>query len=193
MQPYKKLYTYWFALIIYDCEMEFTSRWIKSWKLKDQMDGAARSGKQNIIEGSEDMCVSLKSAIKLTGVAKGSLEELIGDIEDFLRQRKLAKWDKNDPRVLAFRIRNAQLTRALSELSVKNNEREIERLLATVKLPEDPEEAANFLLTLCHQATLLIHRQVESLKLKHQKEGGLSEELYRKRVEYRESQVSQDS
>ncbi len=55
----------------------------------------------------------------------------------------------------------------------------------TVELPEDPCEAANFLLTFCHQETLLLHRQIESLKLKHQKEGGLAEELYRKRKEYR--------
>ncbi|HBR79592.1 MAG: hypothetical protein UR66_C0012G0021 [Candidatus Moranbacteria bacterium GW2011_GWE1_35_17] len=185
MQPYKKLYTYWFSVIIYDLEVEFTNKWIKSWKLKEQMDGAARSGKQNIAEGSDDMSVSLKVAINLTGIAKGSLEELTGDLEDFLRQRKLSKWDKNDPRVLAMRARSAQWVRTLSDLSCLDKEKEIEELLKTIELPEQDEEAANFLLTLCHQATLLLHRQVEALKLKHQKEGGLSEELYRKRKEYR--------
>jgi len=185
MQPYKKLYTYWFSVIIYDREVEFAEKWIKSWKLKEQMDGAARSGKQNIVEGSDDMDVSLKVAINLTGIAKGSLEELTGDLEDFLRQRKLDKWDKNDPRVLLLRAKSAQLVRNLSDLSVLSKEREAEELLKTIELPEQSEEAANFLLTLCHQATLLLHRQVEALKLKHQKEGGLSEELHRKRREYR--------
>jgi len=178
MQPYKKLYTYWFSVIIYDREVEFVEKWIKSWKLKEQMDGAARSGKQNIVEGSDDMSVSLKVAINLTGIAKGSLEELTGDLEDFLRQRKMKMWDKNDPRVLAMRARSAELVRNLSNLG---NLEELE----TLPLPEDPEEAANFLLTLCHQATLLLHRQVEGLKEKHKREGGLSEELYRKRKDFR--------
>lgn len=178
MQSYKKLYTYWFSVIIYDREVEFAEKWIKSWKLKEQMTGAARSGKQNIVEGSDDMCVSLKIAISLTGTSKGSIEELIGDLEDFLRQRKLSKWNKNDPRVLKLRAQSATLVRNLSD------SRNL-KLLEQLPLPEQPEEAANFLLTLCHQASLLLHRQVESLKLKHQKEGGLSEELYRKRKEYR--------
>lgn len=185
MQPYKKLYTYWFSVIIYDRTVEFTSKWIKSWKLKEQMDGAGRSGKQNIVEGSDDMSVSLKVAINLTGIAKGSLEELTGDLEDFLRQRKLKKWDKNDPRVLEMRAKSSQWIRNLSNSSILEEEAKIEELLRSISLPEDPEEAANFLLTLCHQATLLLHRQVEGLKKKHEKEGGLSEELYRKRKEYR--------
>jgi restriction system protein len=137
------------------------------------------------VEGSDDMSVSLKVAINLTGIAKGSLEELTGDLEDFLRQRKLAQWDKNDPRVLALRAKFATLVRNLSDLSRLREEAETTRLLQEIQLPEDPGEASNFILTLCHQATLLLHRQVESLKLKHQKEGGLSEELYRKRKDYR--------
>lgn len=185
MQPYKKLYTYWFSVVIYDLTVEFCEKWIKSWKLKEQMNGAARSGKQNIVEGSDDMSVSMKIAISLTGTSKGSLEELTGDLEDFLRQRKLEKWDKNDSRVLEMRAWSSALIRNLSNLSCLKKERETEELLRTIKLPEDLETAANFLLTLCHQATLLLHRQIESLKLKHQKEGGLTEELYRKRKEYR--------
>lgn len=184
-QPYKKLYTYWFSVIIYDLTYEFCQGWIQSWKLKEQMTGAARSGKQNIVEGSDDMEVSLKIAISLTGTAKGSIEELIGDYEDFLRQRKLSKWDKNDPRVLKIRARSSEWIRHLSDLSILKKEREIEEILRGIVLPEDPEVAANFLLTLCHQASLLLHRQIESLKEKHKREGGLSEELYRKRKEYR--------
>lgn len=178
MQPYKKLFTYWFSVIIYDRTVEFCDLWIRSWKLKEQMNGAARSGKQNIVEGSDNLTTSIKVAIKLTGIAKSSLEELIGDLEDFLRQRNLSQWNKYDLRVSQLRAQSAMLVRNLSNL----------RNLETLKglpLPDDPEEAANFLLTLCHQATFLLHRQVESLKQKHMQEGGLTEELYRKRKEFR--------
>jgi restriction system protein len=177
-QPYKKLFTFWFSVLIYDRAVEFCEKWIKSWKLKEQMEGAARSGKQNIVEGSDNLTTSLKVAIKLTGIAKSSIEELIGDLEDFLRQRKLAQWSKDDPRVRALRAQSATLVRNLSNL------RDL-RLLDELPLPEQKEEAANFLLTLCHQATFLLDRQVTSLKEKHEKEGGLTEELYRKRIEYR--------
>jgi len=102
MQPYKKLYTYWFSVIIYDQVVEFCERWVPSYKLKEQMVGAARAGKQNIVEGSDGMSTSLKIGIKLSGVAKMSLEELIGDLEDYLRQKKLDMWHKNDKRVQGF-------------------------------------------------------------------------------------------
>jgi restriction system protein len=180
MQPYKKLFTYWFSVIIYDRTVEFCEREIRSWKLKEQMNGAARSGKQNIVEGSDNLTTSLKVCIKLTGIAKSSIEELIGDLEDFLRQRKLAQWNKNDPRVIELRTRNATAVRNLSSLG---SLQELEKL----PLPQFQEDAANFLLTLCHQATFLLNRQVEALKLKHQKEGGLTEELYRKRIEFRKN------
>lgn len=177
MQPYKKLYTYWFSVLIYDRTVEFCDLWMKSWKLKEQMTGAARSGKQNIIEGSDNMSTSLKVAIKLTGIAKGSLEELIGDLEDFLRQRGLAQWEKNDPRVLKLRAQSAILVRNLSNL------RDLKEL-KNFPLPQDREEAANFLLTLCHQATFLLDRQVKALEEKHKKEGGFSEKLYWERKRF---------
>ena len=178
MQPYKKLFTFWFSVVIYDHTVEFCERWIKSYKLKEQMTGAARSGKQNIVEGSDDMGISLKVAIKLTGISKGSLEELIGDLEDFLRQNKLVEWGKNDARTRRFRAQSSKLIEYLSEK--KNIE-----ILKNVKLPKDPERAANWLLTLCHQATYLLHKQIEALKNKHMKEGGFTENLYNKRKEYR--------
>lgn len=178
MQPYKKLFTYWFSVLIYDRTVEFCEKWIKSWKLKEQMEGAARSGKQNIVEGSDNLTTSLKIAIKLTGIAKSSIEELIGDLEDFLRQRGLKQWSKDDPRVLAWRAKSAKLVRNLSHLRDLGD-------LRRLPLPAEAEEAANFLLTLCHQATYLLDRQVQALKEKHMKEGGLTEELYRKRTNYR--------
>lgn len=172
---YTKLYTYWFSVIIYDLTVIFCRRWITSYKLSEQMTGAARSGKQNIVEGSEDMKTSLKTAIKLTNIAKGSLEELQADYEDFLRQRDLAQWDKNEPRVLKHRADYARLVRNLSNLRT---------LRGQLVLPKDQEPAANLLLTLCHQATFLLNRQVESLIKKHAREGGFTEKLYYARKNY---------
>ncbi|MFC1600555.1 four helix bundle protein [Patescibacteria group bacterium] len=175
MQPYKKLFTYWFALIIYDLTVDFTKRNIKSYKLREQMDGAARSGKQNIVEGSEGMQTSLKSAIKLTGVAKASFEELIGDLEDFLRQRNLERWSKNDQRVVKFRGKSAKLVKQLAS-SYKDESlvRNLSSLSNLRKLFEfsNSEEEANLLLTLCHQETFLLNRQVLSIEKKHKTEGG---------------------
>lgn len=181
--PYKKLFTYWFSVLVYDLTVQFCQRWISSWKLKEQMLGAARSGKQNIVEGAENMQTSLKIAINLTGVAKGSIEELIGDLEDFVRQNNLRLWDKTDPRTQLLRHKAAELVRNLSNLRDLSYLRNLQE--ENFALPTNSEEASNLLLTLCHQATYLLHRQVEALKEKHMREGGLSEELYRKRVEYR--------
>lgn len=172
---YKKLFTYWFAVIIYDLTVKFTIKYIRSYKLKDQMEGAARSGKQNIVEGSDRLRTSIKTGIRLTDVAKASLEELTGDYEDFLRQRNLATWEKNDPRVKEIRNRSSNFVRNLSLLGEMKKE---------LKLPKEPEKIGNLMLTLCHQATYLLNKQVEALENKHLKEGGYSEKLYNKRKEY---------
>jgi len=110
---YTKLLTYWYSVIIYDRTVEFCGGWIKSWKLSEQMTGAARSGKQNIVEGSEAFVTSLKSVIKLTNIARASVEELIGDLEDFLRQKGSVSWSAEDPRIIEFRKRNTHVTGCL--------------------------------------------------------------------------------
>lgn len=177
-QNYKKLFTYWFALFIYDLTTEFCDRWVKSWKLKEQMTGAARSGKQNIVEGSDSMRTSLKTAIKLTNVAKSSLEEILADYEDFLRQQGFQQWSQQDPRTIIFREKAAEIVRNASDLR---------KLCQRPILPQDPERAGNLLLTLCHQATYLLNKQVDALERKHMKEGGFTEKLYARRQEYRRS------
>ncbi|OGM05775.1 hypothetical protein A2125_01165 [Candidatus Woesebacteria bacterium GWB1_43_5] len=186
-QPYKKLFTYWFSLIIYDLTVQFCKKYILSnlshlgssdKRTADQMIQAARSGKQNIVEGSEELKTSFKMGIKLTNVAKASLEELLADYEDFLRQRSLEIWEKSDSRVKKIRDYSAKLVSRLSYLG--NLEKEL-------KLPELPETAANTLLTLCHQATYLLNKQVEGLEEKHKKEGGYTEKLYNSRIKYLKS------
>lgn len=184
---HKKLFTFWYSVLIYDLTVVFCQRWIKSWKLKEQMTGAARSGKQNIVEGSQVMDTSLKIAIKLTNTAKGSIEELLGDYEDFGRQNKLNIWPKADKRVWGIRRKNGKIIRNLSDLSKLGDlSQEKERkLLSQIHLPETKEKAVNLMLTLCHQASYLLHNQVRGLEKKHQTEGGYTEKLYQKRINYR--------
>lgn len=130
------------------------------------MDQAARSGKQNIAEGYTMQ--SLESYIKLCGVANGSIKELAADFEDFLRQRGFEIWDKNDPRVRGFRD-----FRAVWLAPNRPN---------TLNLPNDPEEAANMLLTFCQMESYLLNKQIESLKRKFIEEGGFRENLFKQRI-----------
>ncbi len=102
---YQKLACYQMAEIVYDATVYFCDKYIdKKSRTYDQMIQAARSGKQNIIEGSMISGVSKESEIKLIGVARASLEELLNDYKDFLRVRGLNLWDKNDKRALAIRM-----------------------------------------------------------------------------------------
>lgn len=141
------------------------------------MNQAARSGKQNIVEGVGQSQTSKKGEIKLLGVAKASFEELLTDCEDFLRQNGFEIYSKTDPRVSKFR----QIAFHLTNLSNLND---LGHLINRPKLPDNPEDAANFLLTLCHQATYLLDRQIKSLEERFVKEGGFTENLFKKRIKY---------
>lgn len=176
---HKYLLTYRYSEVIHDLTIAFTKRFVlgvlsnlgnkPDYRTADQMNQAARSGKQNIVEAVGQSKTSKKGEIKLLGVANASLEELISDLEDFLRQRSLKIWPKTDPRVLKFRQIGFRLT-SLSNLREKP------------ELPQDPEDAANFLLTLCHQATFLLNKQIKSLEEKFVKEGGYTENLFKRRL-----------
>lgn len=170
MENYKKLSSYLLASVICDMTIQFVKRYIhfKS-RTRDQMEQAARSGKQNIAEGYTTQ--SLESYIKLLGVAEGSVKELAADYEDYLRQHQLATWDKNDVRVRKFRAFRAVW------LSPNNPN--------TPNLPNNPEVAANQLLTFCQMETFLLKRQIEALKEKFIQNGGFRENLFKKRMEYR--------
>lgn len=146
------------------------------YRTADQMNQSARSGKQNIVEAVGFSRTSKKGEIRLLGVAESSLEELIKDFEDFLRQRGLKIWPKDDPRITNFRRIAYRLT-ALSNLGPLGD------LIEKPKLPDNPEEAANFLLTLCHQATYLLSKQINKAEEIFIKEGGYSENLFKRRLE----------
>lgn len=162
--------------IIYDATVRFCERFVdKRSRTVDQMVQAARSGRQNIAEGSMASATSKKTELKLTGVARASLEELILDFEDFLRQRRLRKWDKHDPEALA--VRNAFRSDA-SDKSGSSDQSDPDPFgLATASA----ETAANTLLCLTNQASFLLRRQLESLEQQFLREGGFTERLYQAR------------
>lgn len=172
MEGYKRLATYILGTVICDLNVQFVLRYIDfRSRTKDQMEQAGRSGKQNISEGYAMQ--SLESYIKLLGVAVGSIKELAADYEDFLRQKKLTTWSKDDGRIRVFR--------AFRAVWVKPN------IPNTPNLPKNPEEAANMILTFCQMETYLLSRQIAALKEKFVREGGFRENLFKKRIEYLKS------
>jgi four helix bundle suffix protein len=175
----KYLLTYRYSEIIHDLTMEFVKKYIdyKS-RTKDQMEQAARSCKQNIVEGVGQSQTSKKGEIKLLGVAKASVEELQFDYEDFLRQHKLEIYPKNHPKTTKFR----QIAFELSNLRNLSN---LGNLIKKPELPSDPSDAGNFLLTLCHQESFLLFKQIEAMKEKFLQEGGFTENLYKQRSSIR--------
>ncbi len=181
LAKYKYLLTYRYSEIIHDLTVKFCQEYLAGFdyrRTREQMSQAARSGKQNIIEGVGQSRTSKKGELKLLGVAKASLEELLADYEDFLRQRKLEIWTKIDSRITHFRKLAFRLT-SLSNLGDLGNLKE------RPTLPNSPTEAANFLLTLCHQATYLLDRQIGKMEEKFIQDGGYSENLLKRRLNQR--------
>jgi len=171
---YHYLASYMMATVVYDLTVEFCARYLpdrEHLRLREQMIQAGRSGRQNIAEGYEEK--SLQSYIKLVGVADASLEELLLDYQDFLRQRKLKLWGKDDARVREFRV--------FRVIWVDEN------TLNTPNLPNSPETAANLLITLISLTTYLLSRQIEKLEQKFIQEGGYHEKMFKKRMDFRQN------
>lgn len=170
---YRNLKSFQVAEVIYDGTVRFCEKYIdRSSRTRDQMVQAARSGRQNIAEGSMASGTSKKTELKLTGVAKASLEELLLDYEDFLRQRGLRLWPKDSTEALAVRNR---FRSDASDWSDKSD------------WLDNPEMAANTLICLIHQATYLLRRQMKSLEQRFLSEGGFTEKLYRIRTQAKAS------
>ena len=171
---YRKLRSFQTAQLAYDLTVAFCNRHIdKRSRTHDQMVQAARSGVQNIAEGSMASATSKKTELKLTGVARASLEELLLDYEDFLRQRGLRRWDKNAPEALKTRKALSDLSDP-SDLSDRSDPSDWSDL-------SDPETAANTLICLINQASYLLSRQLKRLEEQFLTEGGFTERLYRQR------------
>jgi restriction system protein len=170
---YEKLRGYHAAQGVYDATQVFCDRFIeRRSRTHDQMVQAARSGARNISEGSVASGTSKKTEIKLTNVARASLEELMGDYKDFLRNRHLPIWDKDTPQALEMRSR------------LRSDQFDVAEFVR--KAP--PEAAANTLLCLINQASYLIHRQLDRLEQDFLEHGGFTERLYTVRSQARQQQ-----
>ncbi|HBA85005.1 MAG TPA: four helix bundle protein [Verrucomicrobia bacterium] len=170
---YKKLLSYQKAQIVYDATVYFCDRFFeKRDRTYDQMIQAARSGKQNIIEGSMASATSKEMEIKLTNVARASLEELLEDYRDFLRTSDFAEWAKDHP--YAKRLR--ELNR-IPDASYEHFRKGIEH--------SDPAISANVIIGLIRVSSYLLGQQIQKLEESFVKEGGLRERMTRARLNER--------
>lgn len=189
---YRKLKSFQVAELVYDVTVRFCDRFIdKRSRTHDQMVQAARSGVQNIAEGSQASGTSRKMELKLTNVARASLEELRRDYEDFLRQHGLPLWDRNDPRraaLIAWRCTTADEVAQWCR-EQKNGQSGQNGLpdSSTASMPSIsyPEIAANAALVLITVACSLLDRQLASLAAQFEKKGGFTERLYAARQQHR--------
>jgi four helix bundle suffix protein len=177
---YRKLISFQVAQLCYDITVRFVDRYIDKFsRTRDQMVQAACSGVQNIAEGSQASGTSKKTELKLTNVARASLEELALDYEDFLRPRKLPKWASDDPRraaLIARRCGSADaVSRWIRETSLGDTE-EGNGASAENKAAF-PALAANAALVLLKVACGLLDRQIASLATAFTDEGGFTERL----------------
>ncbi|MCX6353510.1 MAG: four helix bundle suffix domain-containing protein [Candidatus Aureabacteria bacterium] len=181
---YRKLRSFQCAQMVYDATVLFCDRFVdKRSRTHDQMVQAARSGVQNVAEGSMASATSKKTELKLTGVARASLEELLLDYEDFLRQRGLRIWGKDSPEAMAVRgkYRSDQSDKSDgSDVSDKSDKLDSYSLRTA-----SAEVVANTLICLINQASFLLGRQLQQLEQAFLSEGGFTERLYRERQKQR--------
>jgi len=171
---YRELRSFQTATIIYDATYWFCERFMDSRsRMRDQMVQAARSGRQNIAEGSRAAATSSQTELRLVNVARSSLEELLLDYEDFLRHRHLRRWEPNDPEALAVRRIGQEHPTDASDLSDEWRY----ALYAEWLDNENPAIRANALLCLINQTNYLLDRQIEALEAQFIEEGGYSEKL----------------
>lgn len=163
---YRTLKSFQNATIVYDFTVEFCRLYVKDYRMTDQMIQAARSGRQNIAEGCQTSWTSKKTEMKLVGVARASMEELLLDYEDFLRQRNLHRWEKGS--LFAKEVR---------QLAYANH-----RSYTTYgTYISDHETAANVATCLIHQTNFLLDQQLKALSDAFVENGGFTERLYRSR------------
>lgn len=173
---YRELLSYRKAEVVYDLTFRFCERFLKRGdRTIDQMVQAARSGKQNIVEGSKASGTSKAMEIKLTNVARASLEELLEDYRDFLRVRDFAIWEKES--------REARYVRKLGYKSHTSYES-----YRTFVETRSADVVANIAICLIHQANYLLDQQICRLEQDFLKEGGMRERMTRARLQARDQQ-----
>ena len=170
---YRKLLSYEKAEVVYDLTFHFCQRFLRRGdRTIDQMVQAARSGKQNIVEGSQASGTSREMEVKLIGVARASLEELLVDYQDFLRVRGLRQWDKDS--------KEARYVRKLGSTSPTSYE--VYREFCETR---PAEVVANIAICLVHQTNFLLDQQLRRMEQDFVKDGGLRERMTQARLRHR--------
>ena len=170
---YAELLSFKKAEVVYDITFRFAHKFLsKGDRTIDQMIQSARSGKKNILEGSKASVTSKETEIKLTNVARASLQELLDDYGDYLRTRDLAIWEKDS--------KEARYVRQMGRKTPQNYEL-YRKLIET----RPPEVIASIALCLIHQTNYLVDQQLRRLEKDFVKEGGLRERMTRARLDFR--------
>lgn len=176
---YRNLRVYHVTEALYDLTYTFCQRFLPAYgdRTVDQMVQAARSGKQNIAEGNQAAATSSETEIKLTNVAKASLEELLVDYEDYLRTHNLPRWGTDHPRYEGMRrwANSDDFMQTYTERSQQMTD----------------EEFANLCLTLCHQAIYMLGKLIDTLQDRFVKLGGIKERMHAARTGYRQAEEAE--
>ena len=173
---YEELLSFQKARIVYDATVKLCKRFVDPHsRTTDQMVQAARSGKQNILEGSQASGTSNETELKLTNVARASLKELLEDYRDYLRTHNAPLWDKDSKEALFVRKLSRQ----------ENGSYETYRTYIDTR---PGEIVANIIICLIHQTNYLLDQQLRRLEQDFLKEGGLRERMTRARLQHRSQQ-----
>lgn len=176
---YRDLIAYKKAECIYDITYYFAHKFFeKGDRTIDQMVQAARSGKQNIVEGSAASTTSSETELKLINVARASLQELLIDYEDYLRVRNLERWD--------IKSEKAQKTRRYC--TTHNRSADFRKAIAL----RSDETIANIAITLIHQEDVFLRKLIDRLKSDFLQQGGIREQMSRARIAYRKKNEQKD-
>lgn len=174
---YRNLFVFQKSEAIYDLTYYFLQGHIaKSDRTYDQMLQAARSGKQNIVEGRSDAASSAEMEIKLFGVARGSLHELLNDYLDYMRTRDITVWSSTHARMA-----NLRHTCRCNNSSV---------FFKSIAVRLNDEELCNLIVTLIYQTISMLNKMIELIKQDFIKNGGIKEQMTRARLSYRNNQLN---
>ncbi len=191
---YRSTCSFQTATIIYDATYWFCEKFLDPRsRTVDQMVQAARSGRQNIAEGSRAAATSSQTELRLVNVARASLDELLLDYEDFLRHRRLAAWSPDAPEALAVRQVPRKFKQDQTDQSDLTDLTDQQRWALYARWLEHAEPAvrANAAICLIHQANYLLDQQIAALEKAFIEDGGYSEQLAAARLAERQRQKDQ--
>lgn len=190
---YRDLHSFQVTTVIYDATVSLCNRFVDSRsRLRDQMVQAARSGRQNIAEGSRAAAASSQTELRLINVARASLDELLLDYEDYLRQHGRRQWTKDCPEALAVRQVGQRLAKESYSADQANPTDPVELYRPWLGKAE-PAVVANAVICLIHQANYLLDQQVRGLERQFVTQGGYSEQLAAARLQARQKNLADQS